>query len=374
MTKKILLIDTNNYIEPLEGGFKSIQIELEDLKALKKLLDDNDDLTLILPETTKLECERLYLEKNKELDKKFRELQKNLNLDSIRVRKKIEKELEKIAKNERQRQSKIKKLIEQIFNHKNAEFLELNDEIYIRSYKRVLLGQKPFNKKKHQVTEKQVVHSVHPDVLFIEAAKHYLSSKGVKKYKLIICSRDPDFSETDGNELDPQIKSEFLEAKLYKTLRECLRTEFAVSLPPLPLPEQEEIEEKQLGKKIPPVPMETLIDELEKSGSFDEARKNMKNILFYKTYLDSDHLKKILKAMFSNPYDFTINQVVAVDIEQDFSKKLFMKFKDEEKTWKDFADDLELFYEDKLKNLKNYNWLFRRLGMGKFIDADDIPF
>ena len=372
---KYLVIDSNNYIEPLEGGFKNAQIELVDLQKLKELVE-NETIKLILPEVVKIEVKRLIQEKREELKKHLSEIQTSIKSESKRVRVKNEAFLNQLQKEEEEIFSEITKLIEELFSNNNVVHVSLNENILLNGYKRVLSGKKPFSKDKQKAVTGYIVHSIPPDVCIFESLKSYLADINATDYKVIICTRDPDWREAEGNELDPEIRSDFNDAKLYSTLRECLRTEYSVELPEITTKLQDfesDIEDDQKPK--PPVPIEVLIDELEKSGSFDTARKNMSNLLNVKKYLTKKHLKKIIKAMFTNPYNYTINQVMAVDVGEEFSKKLYLSFKDEEEIWREFADNLLLFYGKKYQYLEDYDWLFERLGVAyKEPDVDDIPF
>lgn len=376
MNKKYLFIDTNNFIEPMEDGFKQIQINLDDFKELKKLLEGNK-LNLLLPESVILESKRLVLEKNKELMDSFKQIQSNFKINSENIKQKTDNFFKELLEEEKTKLKEIEAMLNYIFSssNKNVYRIELNDKIYLQAYRRTLLGLKPFNKEKQKTIGGVVVHSVSPDVISEESLKYFFEKNGIKDYKLIICSRDPDWKENAGSELDPQVRSDFRESKLYITLRECLRTEYAVDLPLVEIQKREEKIELEGDKQLkPPVPIELLIDELEKSGSFDSARKNMSNLLNMKKYLTTTHLRKILKAMFSNPYNYTINQVMAVDVGEEFTKKMYLSFKDEEEIWKEFADDLLLFYGDKTQYLEDYDWLFDRLGVSYKKKGDEIPF
>lgn len=372
---KYLVIDSNNFIEPLEGGFKNAQIELEDLKKLKDLVEDKS-IHLLLPEIVKLEVERLISEKRQELKKYYSEIQSNFNTESQRVKIKSNKFFQHLQEEEEEIFNETTRVLEAIFSNSKVINLPLDEEILVDGYKRVLSGKKPFNKDKQKAVNGYVVHSIPPDAVLLESVKSYFRDNDTKDYKVIICTRDPDWREEEGNELDPQIRTDFKDAKLYFTLRECLRTEYSVDLPPVVTKSQDfEIDREDDQKPKPPVPIEVLIDELEKSSSFDTARRNMSNLLNMKRYLTKNHLRKILKAMFSNPYNYTINQVMAVDVGEEFSKKLYLSFKDEAETWKEFADNLLLLYGKKYQYLEDYEWLFDRLGINyKEPEVDDIPF
>lgn len=376
MNIKYLFIDTNNFIEPLEGGFKQTQIGLEDLQELNKLIETRS-LNLLLPECTLLEVKRLVIEKSMELKESFATLQSNKTIESTRVKNRSGEFFKILLKEEEEILDKVSRLLNEIFRSSSLVFIELNEKIYLNAYRRGLLGKKPFNKEKQKTVNNRVIHSVSPDVLAIESVKYFFVKNAIKNHKLIICSRDSDWREEDGTELDPQIRNEFKESKLYTTLRECLRSEYSIDLPPIDEKLNDEDINLELDKQPkPPVPIEILIEELKKSGSFDAAQKNMGNLLNMKRYLKTNHLRKILKAMFSNPYNYTINQVMAVDVGEEFSKKLYLVFKEEIDIWKEFADDLLLHYGDKYQYLEDYDWLFKRLGIDykKKTGEDDIPF
>lgn len=372
--KKFLLVDTNNFIQPTEEGFKQIEIEKRDLEELLNLLN-GEKITLLLPDIIEIEYKRIFGEKKKELEKIFNEQKKKIDIKSERTKSEIKKSISEILKKELLNLKQINKIIGEIFKSPKTQVINLDSGTLVSSFKRSVSGKKPFSKEKAKLPSGFVTHAIQPDIVIIELVKNYLVRE--KDYQLIICTNDPDFWDDEKKKIDSSILEEFNEVRLFKSLRECLRNEFAAKLPPISIA-IEKPEELEKDQKTPPVPIEVLIDELEKTGSFDEARKNMKNILSYKSYLNNDHLKKILKAMFSNPYNYTINQVIAVDREQEFSKSLYLSFKEEKEIWVEFADDLKLFYGNKYQYLEEYSWLFDRLGINykktNEIKPEDIPF
>jgi len=368
---KYLLIDTNNLVQLLERGFKNVSLEEKDLEELLSILEGNKTI-LLIPEVIKIEYERIYIEKLEELEKAFKEQREKIDIKSEETKEKIQKQISKILEEELQSLKQIHGLVFKIFKHRNSKLIKLDSDILLNSYKKIVAGKKPFNKQKARLPSGFIAYTLEPDVVIIESIKAYLNGKD--NYLILICSDDPDFWDEEKKSIDPNLKREFKETRLYQTLRDCLRNEFASKLPPLSAPSGTKKEETNGRQRQPPIPIDLLIDELERSSSFDNARRNMENILTYKAYLKPSNIIKILDAMLSNPHNYIINQVMAVDTEQEFTKKLFIQFKEEKDIWQDFADNLKLFYDKKPSYLKDYNWLFERLGMKTYVTPDDIPF
>lgn len=378
MKNQYLLVDTNNFIECFEYGYKNVEQDVRIIEGLLLILNGNK-ITLLLPEIVKLEVERLLSEKQRELGKVYSNICENIEIDSPFSKKQISKAIREIKEDYLKNFEIAKQILFKTFNHKNTKTIELTNTIFLSAYKRSVTGKKPF-KKIRDKRSGWPFHEIQPDCLIIESVKSYLND--IKNYEFYICTKDPDFYESESSsKIHPDIKKEFKKIKSYKRLSNFLVKKFNLKdIPEVISSSKKRPKEKDQAPKngLLNISLDDLIRELEYSSSFDEARRNMENLLSIRKYLDYEHIEKILEAILSNPKNYTLNQVLAVDNEQSFTKKLFMYYGEKKKIWRKFADNLILTYDDNPAYLKNYNWLFERLGMEiyqeKPVSADDIPF
>jgi len=207
---KYIFIDTNVFIQccllELEGD------DLNSLKELNKLLDNNNT-KLLLPEALELEFYKALNYKSKNLRNKIGKYKAQIEKDGKgkiideKVKNDIIAKLDECIQGRDENTKNVKKEIKKIFSHKNSIRILLDIEIFIRSYKYFLSGQKPYN-----VREKSVIQV---DCIILESLRKFLDKK--KNYELYFCSNNTsDFAENIGNEkfnIHKEIKEKFPRCK-----------------------------------------------------------------------------------------------------------------------------------------------------------------
>jgi len=142
--------------------------------------------------------------------------------------------------------------VEKIYKHRNTESVILTEKLLLSSYKRGLLGKKPFKLlsayeikndsantstqqegKRTQKTNPDPITDIQPDCIIIESAKSVLVDKS--NYKLYLVTNDEDFySSSERTEIhqdildDLKIERSFI--RLSDFLKEVLRLTITVNV------------------------------------------------------------------------------------------------------------------------------------------------
>ena len=361
-----IFVDTNNFIECFETGFKTVSNGPDSLKALLDIMNNNL-LILLLPEVVKIEVTRLLLVKENELKEKYTEARQKVN--DVVANQEVLDALDKLLKKQQEEFEKTRFLLNNIVNHRNTRHLDLTENIYIAAYKRGLGGKKPYRKPKEGMAKYE--HHAQPDCLSLESCIEFLKSTPYSK--IYICTKDPDF--LDGENIHPDISSEFTNLKYYDLLSELLKSEFNKKLVnPTTAPIKiDSVTDKYIDSQD----IYELVHDLEFSNSFDSARTNAVKILQRKQEIDGSILRQVLDAIISNPESYTINQVLSIDNDMNFSKRLYMLFPEYKSVWFRFAKNLLIIFGENFKELEKYNWLFKELRLPTYdnrINLEDLPF
>ncbi len=375
MKFKYILSDTSVFIDCFKREKNSDSPE-----TLIKLLEllNKKKVILLLPEVIQVETLRNVNKSGEEFLNNSGEILESLNIRSDYHKAEFGEKIEEFKKEKKKEFLDVSRIMDQIFKNKNTELIEVDFDIFYSAYKRGIEGKKPFKLIRMKDPTSSVVHDIQPDCLIIESARQFLAKE--KDYELFFCTTNlSDFCDLKGekNILHPDIKEDFKNIEFFDSLSELLNAKFATTFPIKEKPKKinkEKSQEEDRGNLPKSVKVSDLIKELEYSASFDGAESNIKNILSVKSSLKKEDIEAILKAVLSNPNNYSINQVLAVEPRYDFLKKLYTISSDEKSIWTKFAESLVLYWENKPNYLKDYNWLFDRLGMEHIYISEDIPF
>jgi hypothetical protein len=205
-TNKIIFIDSNVFIKCAieEIGGSGLEI----FKKLELAMDEGS-FKLILPENIEIEVRKdvdsqikLFAESVKS------KLKTAIGADnSVKGKKAFEEILNtcereslKIVQDEGK---KIKSSLDKILNNKNCIKVKITKEIISEGILRAVLKKAPGRCKRTS-------YLIHQDCIAFEAILNYLDKEKIKKAKIVICSEDSDYQNTDDNKkIDNEILAEF---------------------------------------------------------------------------------------------------------------------------------------------------------------------
>jgi hypothetical protein len=238
--KKYIVLDTNIYVNFLESGFRvgsqeGIYNEAEDSKILDELLTalNENKVELLIPEIILLELERIKDEKVRELENIYTHTEKTVEelissgkklSDNAVV--KIKSYLKELKHEEKENNTEIWKILDQIIKHKNTQIIPLNEKIFIEAYKRGIMGKKPFiigySARDSGFKKSLPAHSIQPDCIFIESIVAFIEGK--LNFEIYFATNDGGFYTTlEKKELDSHIKKELNVTYHFRTLGELLQ-------------------------------------------------------------------------------------------------------------------------------------------------------
>lgn len=253
---KYIFIDTNIYIYCAlitKGNYTTKTID-----ALNKTINTKNT-KLLMPEIIKLEFEKKA--KNifenevsndiKKIKKKIQEISfpEYLGEEKSKIEKNIDDLLEKRRKNLKRVSENIIKDIEE---NKNTIILELTNDIFFKSYKRALKGEKPYTGKICSQCG-NMENVINADCIIIESLLEYFKTQDLNdKDELIFCSNNTkDFasfnSETNKHELHKDIEKQLkLKVKYYNNLPDLLKQEFKTEIDTIEVKEIKNLEKEAL--------------------------------------------------------------------------------------------------------------------------------
>ncbi len=228
---RYLFIDTDNYIPCAlltESGHNPQTIDqLKDLLTYKKI-------KLLLPEIVeieffrKLDSELLNIERSvkKLIDNMKRNFPSYLKIDKDSFIRAAQRRLKK-----RQESAEtVKATIKTLFQNENVIKIPLSNEIFLKAYKRVLAGKKPY---KHNPESHDLTYVINADCMIFESI--LLKANELKIENLVFCSNNhkdfatPDEKNIHKHHFHPELIASFpknLKLKYYRFLPEALNAEF----------------------------------------------------------------------------------------------------------------------------------------------------
>jgi len=233
---KYLFIDTNIYIYCAlitKGNYTTQTID-----ALNKAINTNNT-KLLMPEIIKLEFEKkarsiFENEVSNNINKLKKEIQNISFPDYLGDEKsKIEKNIDNLLEKRRNNLKRVSdSIIKDIEENKNTVVLNLTNEIFLKSYKRAIKGEKPYNGKFCSQCG-NMEYSINADCIIVESIVDYLDTIKINNEdELIFCSNNTkDFAVfnkiTNKHELHEDIKKQIkLKVKYYNNLPDLLKEEF----------------------------------------------------------------------------------------------------------------------------------------------------
>ena len=253
---KYIFIDTNIYIYCAlitKGNYTTKTID-----SLNREINTNNT-KLLMPEIIKLEFEKKA--KNifenevsndiKKIKKKIQEISfpEYLGEEKSKIEKNIDDLLEKRRKNLKRVSENI---IKDIGENKNTIILELTNDIFFKSYKRALKGEKPYTGKICSQCG-NMENVINADCIIIESLLEYFKNQDLNEDdELIFCSNNTkDFatfnSETNKHELHKDIEEQLkLKVKYYNNLPDLLKQEFKTEIDTIEVKEIKNLEKEAL--------------------------------------------------------------------------------------------------------------------------------
>lgn len=240
-TVRYVLIDTQIWIYCLLASQKGANKRV--LSILEDRINDQS-LRLILPETVRIEFEKLVKKSREDFVITFKKAEKELTALAVypTYETSIRKRISNLKRDMNAHFDESLLLINNIFSNTNIIKTHLTTDILLNSYIRGMRDEKPYkpkstiyNSTKELEQHWDMFNMLQNDCLIIEECIAYL--KGKKKYEFIICSNNrTDFSVSNDCEIHPDIAKDFLNVKLYDSLATMLNTIFNENIPPIKVP------------------------------------------------------------------------------------------------------------------------------------------
>lgn len=257
---KYIFIDTNIYIYCAlitKGNYTTQTID-----ALNKAINTSNT-KLLMPEIIKLEFEKkaksiFENEVSNNINKLKKEIQNISFPDYLGAEKsKIEKNIDNLLEKRRTNLKRVSdSIIKDIEENKNTIVLNLTNEIFLKSYKRAMKGEKPYNGKIcSQCGNMEYV--INADCIIIESIIDYFNNIKINKDdELIFCSNNTKdfamFNEvTKKHELHEDIKKQIeLKVKYYNNLPDLLKEEFESEIDNIEIKEIKNIETESIVTNV----------------------------------------------------------------------------------------------------------------------------
>ena len=249
---KYIFIDTNIYIYCAlitKGNYTTQTID-----ALNKAINTKET-KLLMPEIIKLEFEKkansiLENEVVNNINKVKKEIQ-NISFPEYlgEEKSKIENNIDKLLEERKENLKRVSNnIIKDIEKNENTILIELNNDIFLKAYKRALRGDKPYN---GQICNNcgNTEYLINADCIIIESLIDYFKKLKIENGdELVFCSNNTkDFAQFNQeekiHELHDDIQKKMrLKTKYYNNLPDLLKKEFESKIDNVEIKEIKNIE------------------------------------------------------------------------------------------------------------------------------------